>query len=177
MADSLQDQLRKAGLVNEKKLKKAKRQQHAVEMERKAQGGANTAQQDAQRARAAKAERDRALNAERDAAALTKAITAQVKQLIENSRQGRDGATVSFNFVDDKRVTKILVSPTHQNHLAAGRLAIVRYGAGYELVPRLIAEKIRQRDGAAVLFCNDAPAAPAADDPYAKYQIPDDLEW
>jgi uncharacterized protein YaiL (DUF2058 family) len=177
MADSLQDQLRKAGLVNEKKLKKAKRQQHAVEMERKAQGGANTAQQEAQRARAAKAAHDRELNAQRDAAATARAIAAQVKQLIETSRQSRDGGNVAFNFVDGTRVTKILVTPTHQNHLAGGRLAIVRYGTGYELVPRQVADKIAQRDPAAVLFCNDAPAAPAADDPYAKYQIPDDLDW
>ena len=41
MADSLQEQLRKAGLVNEKKLKKAQRVKHAQEMERKGHGAAD----------------------------------------------------------------------------------------------------------------------------------------
>ena len=38
MPDSMQDQLRKAGLVNDKKLRKAQRVKHAAEMERKTHG-------------------------------------------------------------------------------------------------------------------------------------------
>jgi uncharacterized protein YaiL (DUF2058 family) len=28
-----------------------------------------------------------------------------------------------------------------------------------------------------VIVCNDHEAAPAEDDPYADYKIPDDLQW
>ncbi len=38
MPDSMQEQLRKMGLVNDKKLRKAQRVKHAAEMERKAHG-------------------------------------------------------------------------------------------------------------------------------------------
>jgi uncharacterized protein YaiL (DUF2058 family) len=43
----------------------------------------------------------------------------------------------------------------------------------------VVAEKIRQRDVAAVVLLNTRAAEAAADpdDPYAAYQIPDDLMW
>jgi len=177
VADSLQDQLRKAGLVNDKKLKKAQRQQHAAAMERKTQGVADESLQQAQRARAEKAARDRKLNEQRDHQAMARAIAAQVVQLITQSKQRRDGGDVAFNFVDGRQVKKILVTKLQQDHLSRGRLAIVRVADGYELVPRAIAEKIRSRLPETVVVCNDAEAQPSADDPYADYQIPDDLDW
>ena len=160
MADSLQDQLRKAGLVNEKRLKKAQRQQHAVEMERKSHGAADEALAQAQRARAEKAARDKQLNEQRDQQAQAKAIAAQVKQLIEMNRQSRDGASIPFNFVDGKLVKKMAVSKTQQNHLVSGSLAIVKLGDRYELVPTPVAQKIRLRDPTSVIVCNDEHREP-----------------
>ncbi|MCX7065110.1 MAG: DUF2058 domain-containing protein [Proteobacteria bacterium] len=180
MADSLQDQLRKAGLVNEKKLKKAQRVNHAAEMERKAHG---TAGDDpalaAQRARAEKAARDRALNEQRDQQANVKALAAQVRQLIELNRQPREKGDVPFSFVDGRAVKKLFVTKRHQDHLGSGLLAIVRLDDKYELVPMPIAQKIRLRDPGTVVVCNDANPTSAADvdDPYANYKIPDDLTW
>ncbi len=180
MADSLQDQLRKAGLVNEKKLKKAQRVKHAAEMERKAHGPAgDDAAVAAQRARAEKAARDRALNEQRDRQANSKALAAQVRQLIELNRQPRDGGDIAFNFKDGSTIKKLFVTKRHQTHLVEGRLAIVRLDDTYELVPTSIAQKIRSRDPNSVIVCNDVKqgSAPDADDPYADYQIPDDLDW
>jgi uncharacterized protein YaiL (DUF2058 family) len=177
MADSLQEQLRKAGLVNEKRLKKAQRQQHAVDMERKAHGAADEARINAQRARSEKAARDKALNEERDRDLQAKALAAQVKQLIERSKQSRDGGSIPFNFVDGKFVKKIHVTKTQQQHLVVGSLAIVKLGDGYELVPAPVAQRIRTRDAATVVMCNDESRETAADDPYADYPIPDDLDW
>ena len=77
--------------INDKKLKKAQRVKHAAEMERKAHGAsADDPAVAAQRARAEKAARDRALNEERDRQANQKALTAQIRQLIELNRQPRD---------------------------------------------------------------------------------------
>jgi len=58
----------------------------------------------------------------------------------------------------------------------AGRLVIVRIGDATELVPRVIGEKIAQRDAALVVQVKRA-AEVDPDDPYAAYQIPDDLMW
>jgi uncharacterized protein len=179
VADSLQDQLRKAGLVNDKKLKKAQRVKHAHDMERKAHGAANDDPAlAAQRARAEKAARDRALNEERDRQTSAKALAAQIRQLIELNRQPRDDGDIAFNFKDGRAIRKMLVTRRQQDGLASGRLAIVKLDDRYELVPTAAAAKIRQRDAATVVLCNDATdSVPAADDPYAKFQIPDDLDW
>ncbi len=180
MPDSMQDQLRKIGLINDKKLRKAQRVKHAAEMERKAHG---TAVDDpalaAQRARAEKKTRDRALNEERDRQASRKALKAQIRQLIELNRQPRDGGDIAFNFKDGLIIRKLFVTKRLQEHLVNGQLAIVKLDEKYELVPTAIAQKIRSRDPDTVIVCNDAAesAQPAADDPYANYKIPDDLDW
>ena len=65
-----------------------------------------------------------------------------------------------------------------RDHLVAGRLVIVGQGETFELVPRVVADKIAERDAALVVRVNK-PATPAVaeDDPYADYQIPDDFTW
>jgi hypothetical protein len=45
------------------------------------------------------------------------------------------------------------------------------------LVPRVIADKIAERDPSMVVRVNKASTEIPADDPYAAYQIPDDLMW
>jgi uncharacterized protein YaiL (DUF2058 family) len=58
----------------------------------------------------------------------------------------------------------------------AGRLVIVRLGDATELVPRVIADKIAERDASLVVQVKKA-AEVDPDDPYAAFQIPDDLMW
>ena len=51
-------------------------------------------------------------------------------------------------------------------------------GDGYELVPTVVAEKIRQREESAVLLLNErGNNAVDEDDPYKDFPIPDDLMW
>ena len=57
------------------------------------------------------------------------------------------------------------------------RLAIVCLGERAELVPRVIADKIAERDASLVVRAKKVDAAVDADDPYAAYQVPDDLMW
>jgi uncharacterized protein YaiL (DUF2058 family) len=64
-----------------------------------------------------------------------------------------------------------------QGHLAAGRLAIVCLGGNTELVPKLIADKIAERDASLVVRVQKASTELDADDPYAAYKVPDDLMW
>jgi uncharacterized protein len=57
-------------------------------------------------------------------------------------------------------------------------LAVVKLGEGYELVPRIVADKIAQRDEGAVVVANIKSAQQVEeDDPYKDYVIPDDLMW
>jgi uncharacterized protein YaiL (DUF2058 family) len=180
MANSLQDQLLKAGLVDKRQLsgvKKEKRKQD--KMVRKNQiEVVDEAKLNAQRAMEEKAERDRELNRQRNEAARQKAILAQIRQLIETSRLSRSGAAIDYNFTDGSKIKKILVTQAMLDQLSNGRLAIVSFDERYDVVPKAVADKIRQRDERYVIVSNTVSAATAAeDDPYADYQIPDDLMW
>lgn len=172
---SLKDQLVKAGLANAKKVRRAEHEKRQMAKD----PNAETADKLAAKALAEKAERDRELNRLQQDEKDRRAVAAQVRQLIETHRISRDGGDVPYQFTDDKKIKKLYVRPAQQTQLASGQIAVVRLGEGYELVPTVVAEKVRQRDEAAVVLLNARKPAQAGDeeDPYAAYQIPDDLMW
>ena len=179
MALSLRDQLLKAGLVNAKQAKQVgKEQQKKQRLEQKGHIEKDESQKlAAQQAMAEKAARDQALNRQQQEKAEQKARTAQVKQLIEVSRLPKLTTEDYYNFVDDKKVKRLPVNALMRNKLSSGSLAIVRHGGGYEVIPREAALKIQERDPRRILLLNTQSEAPDADDPYAAYQVPDDLMW
>lgn len=177
MALSLQEQLLKQGLVDEKKAKQVKQEKRRKDRQGKQKPPQpNEVAERARAARAEQAERDRQANRDRQAEADRKAVAAQIRQLVETHRLTRERGTVDYQFVDQKKIKKVLVSEIQQDQLARGRVAIARYGESYELVPATIAEKIRQRSEDTIVLLN-TPAAEDEDDPYADYPIPDDLMW
>ncbi len=178
MSNSLQNQLLKMGLVDEKKVKQAKKEKHKqAKQQSKKAVVVDEASRLAQQAAAQKAERDRELNRQRKEEAERKALAAQVRQLIEVNRLPRGEGDIAYNFSDDNKVKRLYVTEQMQRQLGLGRLAIVRLDEQYELVPTAVAEKIRQRDESCVILCNEPEAKSEEDDPYADYQIPDDLMW
>jgi uncharacterized protein len=176
---SLQEQLLKAGLVDKNKVKLAhqdKSKQKKVERRTGTQSvnEARLAALDTQRKNA---ERARELNAQRDAAATQKAIAAQIAQMVQKNRQSKGAGDIAYHFTHDKKIERLYVSAAVQAHLIAGRLVIVCQGGTTELVPRIIADKIAERDASLVVRVNKTSTEIDADDPYAAFQIPDDLMW
>ena len=179
MSISLRDQLLKAGLVNQKQAKQVgKEKQKEQRLVHKGQAQADDSQKRAaQEAMAEKAKRDQELNRQQQEKVEQKARTAQVKQLIEVSRLPKLITEDYYNFVDDKKVKRIPVNAMVRNKLSIGSLAIVHHGGGYEIIPREAALKIQERDPRRIVLLNTPTEAPDADDPYAAYQVPDDLMW
>lgn len=179
MSLSLRDQLLKAGLVNEKQAKQAdKQKQKQQRLEKKGQVEVDDEQKRiALQAMADKAAKDQELNRQQQEKVAQKALAAQIKQLIETSRLPKMTSEDYYNFVDEKKVKRIAVNAMMRDKLSRGSLAIVRLGGGYEIIPREAALKIQERDAQRVLLLNTPTEAPDADDPYAAYQVPDDLMW
>ena len=176
---SLQEQFLKAGLVDKKKVKQAnqeKSQQKKVERRTGTQA-VDEVRLAALETQRKNAERARELNAQRDAAATQKAIMAQIVQMVQQSRQSKGKGDIAYNFTHDNKIKRIYVSAAVQANLIAGRLVIVCQGESSELVPKVIADKIAERDPSLVVRVNKTSAEIDADDPYAAYQIPDDLMW
>jgi uncharacterized protein YaiL (DUF2058 family) len=176
---SLQEQFLKAGLVDKNKAKQANQDKNK---QKKAERKTGTQTVDEARLAALEtqrknAERARELNAQRDAAATQKAIVAQIAQMVQKNRQSKGAGDIAYNFTHDKKIERIYVSAAVQAHLMAGRLVIVCLNGATELVPRVIADKIAERDAALVVRVNKTSTEVDADDPYAAFQIPDDLMW
>lgn len=185
---SLKDQLLKAGLIDQAKADKASREERKnahqktakahKEAKRTGEVKVDEAKVLAEKALQEQAERSKELNRAQREQAEQKAIQAQIRQLIEMNRIDRKQGDLSYQFADQNKIKRIMVTELLQDRLAYGMLAIVRLGEAYELVPRLVAEKIAQRDASAVVVLNmNKNPHPAEDDPYAAYQIPDDLMW
>jgi uncharacterized protein YaiL (DUF2058 family) len=176
---SLADQLLKAGLVDKNKVKVAnqdKSKQKKVERRTGTQS-VDEAQLAAQELQRKNAEKAREANAQRDAAAQQKAIAAQITQMVQQNKQGKGNGDVPYNFTFGTKIERIYVSAAVQGHLVAGRLVIVGQNGAFELVPRVIADKIAERNPALVVRVKQASAQVEEDDPYAAFQIPDDLMW
>ena len=181
MGNSLFEQLKKTGLVDDKKAKKIKHSQYKSKKQQGKKGAPPETDETAlrvQQLQAEKAERDRQLNQLKKQEAERKAIAAQIRQLIETNRVEEGDGDIVFNFTDDNVVKRIYVSEQVHKNLVAGRLAIAKLSEAYALVPAAVADKIKQRDAQCIIQSEpSAESEPGEDDPYADYKIPDDLMW
>lgn len=185
---SLQEQLLKTGLVTTAQVRTAKSDKHKqVQQQRHNKVEiSDEGKRMVQQALAEKAERDKELNRLKQEQEERKQIAAQVRQLIESHRIAIDEGAIdefddsqAYHFTDHNKVKKLFVPKAMRDQISNGRLAIVRLRKRYEVVPVDIAGKIRERDPACVIVWNDASAQAVqpSDDPYAQYEIPDDLMW
>ena len=182
--DSLKEKLLKAGRVDKKGANKAKK-----DRQKQSKAARNTSARSvsrkptaAQHAQAKRVERDRELNQQKQKQVEQKAVFAQIKQLITLNKVDRGTGEIAYSFVYKNKVRKIYVTDTIRQQLSLGRLAIVRLVLKserlFEIVPAAVAEKIAQRDEHSVVQLNlTADRAGSEDDPYADYQIPEDLTW
>lgn len=179
MGNSLQDQLLKTGLVDEHTLKQARSSQrkHSQQTGKRGSQADTEARQAAERARLEKIARDRELNRQRQEDAALHAAENELRQLIHANRVVRDNGELVYNFTDGTTLKRIYVNQEQHAKLVAGRLAVVRQDTFYEVIPAEIVARVRARDPSLVLVFNEPAAAPAADDPYAAFQVPDDLMW
>lgn len=184
---SLQDQLLKSGLVTAAQAKSVKTEKHKqsqLQRNNKVQV-VDEAKELALKAQAEKLERDRELNKLKQQQEDQKQIAAQVRQLIEQHRIKIDEDAVdqyddssAYHFNDNNKIKKLFVPQTLREQIASGRLAVVKLGKRYEVVNADIAGKIKERNAASVIVLNEPEIKRIEqDDPYAGYQIPDDLMW
>jgi uncharacterized protein YaiL (DUF2058 family) len=186
MSMSLRDQLLKAGLVSEQQAKEAERQAGQQQRQRQKQqpkekrAAVSAAELAARQAQAAKTARDQELARRHNAQSDAKARLAQIDQLIEQHRLPRSPSEERYNFTDGGKIRRIPADAALRARIIHGELAVVRGGGTYELVPVEVAGRIRERDERAVIvWLAAAPqgAAPAAEDPYKGFEVPDDLMW
>ena len=177
MSNSLKDQLLKAGLVKKKDVKnQPKKKAPQVAKKNRKKPSENTLR--TQRQMLDKAKKDKKLNEQKRIEAQKKALFAQIKQLVNGSKVDRKEGEKTYNFTFGKKVKTIYVTDEQHTQLSRDQLVIIHLDNDvFELVPKIVATKISERDAARVVFNKQSDSAPKEDDPYADYEIPDDLMW
>jgi uncharacterized protein YaiL (DUF2058 family) len=131
----------------------------------------------AQQAQAAKVARDQELNRRREEKAKRRARIAEIEQIIDQNRAPRLETEDYYSFIDGKKIRRMSVDPQRREQLTSGVLAIVRYKGHYAVVPKAIAERIRERDENMVVPVVQPKETAAPDDAYKDFVVPDDLMW
>lgn len=201
MAQSLQDQLLKAGLVSEKQVQDTRRKDSRDRKSKKPPKKARPAQsksvlpgtdtpaspatereREIARQRAAKVARDRALNQDREADRERKARRAQARQMVEQHSRNEAGADLPYNFQRGRKIKRLYVTAAQRSELLAGTLAVLGLEGVQHVMTPENAERVQALAPDAWVHRQDpqaeADAQPGSeDDPYAAFQVPDDLMW
>ncbi len=180
MNNPFQEQLLKAGVVTKQQVQKAKQDKNKKKKQQRSKKDiiADENKLKAQQAAEKKARRDRELNKKKQEQARKKAISIEIDQLIRSNRIERDDTCeVIYNFEHTNKVKRIYINEEMKQQIIKGKLGIARIEGRYELVPASIAEKIQQRNEKRVVIFKEEEQKTDENDPYADYQIPDDLIW
>ncbi|MDA1074277.1 MAG: DUF2058 family protein [Proteobacteria bacterium] len=185
--ESLQSQLIKAGLATAADARKVDRQKKVAKARDRKDGKSESdsrekiAKAKVQKAERAKENRSKAV--ERNQVVSQHALMAQIRQIVKQNDQ-RDlkakDAEHPYQFVHGKKVKRIYVTEAHRNALIKGSLAIINCDGTYHFLEREPMEQVRKRDPKWIVSWADPDAKaaePDPEDPYAKFQVPDDLDW
>ena len=182
VSKSLADQLKGLGLVDKSKVKQAehaKRVKKKQKAKSKAPEGPSTEQLTAQALaaqQAEKAERDRALEAERKAKRETAERLAQARDIVKTNGTVVKGEDKKYRFTVDKKIKEIWVSNADFERLAKGLIGVVQMDKRWVFLESEPYQRVIERAPQVVHFMAE-PEQLDPDDPYADFQIPDDLDW
>lgn len=181
---SLQDQLLKAGLTTKQKARQAntdkrkknkqKRSGNAIEASLQEQVKKDLAQ-----AKQEKLARDTALNNEKQQALAAKEQALRILQILKHHQLTNVSGEAEYNYTFNKKIKKLSIDELTHKALVNGRLALCGVDEVTYIVTAETADKISSLDQSVVLVQNTRVEVDNAeeDDPYADFQIPDDLMW
>lgn len=181
---SLQDQLLKAGLTTKQKARQANSDKRRKNKQKRSGAKVEASmqeqvKQDLAKQQAQKQEKDKALNEQKKAELAQKEHHQRVLQiLIHHSLSDIDGE-LEYNYTFGSTIKKLYVTQAIQDALVNGRLALCGLDEKTYVVTAETAEKLATIDENVVLLKNDRKLDEQVDedDPYADFQIPDDLMW
>ncbi len=181
---SLQEQLLKAGLSTKQKArqanadsrKKNKQKRSGVKHDASLQ---EQVKQSLAKEKAEKIARDNALNDKKNKALATKEHSLRIKQILLHHQVTDVNGDNEYNYTFNNKVKKLALDTNTHKALVDGRLALCGLEETTYIVTSETAAKVAELDSNIILVQNDKVASDVTDedDPYADYQIPDDLMW
>ncbi len=181
---SLQEQLLKAGLTTKQKSRQANSDQRKQNKQKRSgvKHGASLQEQvkkDLAVSKADKLAKDSALNDAKKLELAKKEQQLRIHQILEHHQiKGVNGES-EYNYTFGTKVKKLSLNAITHKALVNGRLALCGVNETTYLVTSETAAKVADLDSSIILVQNDKVVVEESieDDPYADYQIPDDLMW
>lgn len=181
MANSLQDQLLKAGLATQDQVRNTR---SGKRKQRKAgKPHDDSVQRQAAQRQAAQAERDRALNAKREADRVNKETRLRIREMVlaASEKVKPEAAEIPYNVLHGSKLRRIYVTAEQRDGLGCGKLAIATAKGRHHVVSMALADEISQLMPDYFVYRpkldDDVAKADDPSDPYADYKVPDDLMW
>ncbi len=181
---SLQDQLLKAGLTTKQKTrqanadnrKKNKQKRSGVKHDASLQ---EQVKQDLAKSKAEKLAKDSALNDAKNKELASKENSLRIKQILQHHQITGVNGESEYNYTFENKIKKLSLDTITHKALVNGRLALCGFAETTYLVTSETAAKVAELDNSIILVQNDKVESDEVDedDPYADYQIPDDLMW
>jgi len=183
MKKTFQEQLLQLGLVDKKKADSVKKQQHQIKKQASKAGKKAVVVDEnlllAQKAEEKKKARAKELNLQREKKLKKREEDGRIRQLVEQHRLDKDDRGIAYRFTVNNKIQRIFVAKEMADKLSDGRLGIVVLADQYEVLPRTVIEKIRSISDRVSININSVSDQKSLDpdDPYAGYEVPDDLVW
>lgn len=181
---SLQEQLLKAGLSTKQKArqanadsrKKNKQKRSGVKHDASLQ---EQVKQNLAKEKAEKIARDSALNEKKNKELATKENSLRIKQILQHHQVTDINGDNEYNYTFNTKIKKLSLDTVTHTALVNGRLALCGLEGTTYIVTSETAAKVAELDSNIILVQNDKVVSEVTDenDPYADYQIPDDLMW
>jgi len=181
---SLQDQLLKAGLTTKQKTRQANADKRKKNKQKRSgvQHGATLQEQvkqDLAKNQSEKQAKDNALNEQRKQLLVEKEQGLRIKQILIHHQIKNVNGDNDYNYTFANKIKKLSLDGVTHKALVNGRLSLCGLDESTYIVTRETAEKLAELDANVILVQNEkvVDEQVTEDDPYADYQIPDDLMW
>mgnify|MGYP000356750789 CR=1 FL=1 len=181
---SLQDQLLKAGLTTKQKARQANSDQRKKNKQKRSGVAVEVSlqeqvKQELEKSKQEKQAKDNALNDAKKKQLAEKEQQHRILQILTSHQFTAPQGESVYNYSYHAVVKKLYVDEVTHKALVNGRLALCGFNDATYIVTRETAEKIATLDNTIILVKNDKVDNYQVDedDPYADYQIPDDLMW
>lgn len=181
---SLQDQLLKAGLTTKQKAKQANSDKRKKNKQKRS--GVDVAatlqeqvKQDLLKDKQEKLAKDTALNAEMKKQLAEKEQQLRMLQILQHHQIKNINGEAEYNYTFANKIKKLYIDAITHKALVNGRLALCGLNDITYVVTSETAAKLAELDNTIILVQNEKSTTEIVeeDDPYADYQIPDDMMW
>ena len=181
MAGSLQDQLKKSGLVSKKKSQKLDAEKRKkVKAQNKGQKIDNEISEKVKQAELQKKQADQKRNQQQQQQVKQNEEKARIKQIVDQAKIKDYVGDTAFNFQFNNKVKTLYLNKDNYDGLVAGSIGLCQIDNVIFILPNSTVSKINEINPDYVVLHQDklnSTTETVDDDPYADYEIPDDLMW